>query len=430
MAILGLTGKVRTPRWAIIRLGYKLPGRKEGGAGYPTDSDVFCIKPEGDPDVFKAIVTAYRGTRITGAAEEVYSLGRQLRMVFPWEFDAVHEGKEVSFELLNRSWNSAARLRCSGNGGDGGDNVGVAIVRDEAYAERLKRHGLLLGEKRQRGLTARCLGEDCPLHHTRRSKEDTLPGCHREMRLNAFLLHPDRSERLGWVEVASGSWHGALDVQSGLLALRADVGRTAGVPFTLVRIPHAISTPAGRAVKATLNVTYVLREAARLALSPGSLGVLEDGERQQLLQLAGAEVSFDQVADIQPQPERDARALPAPRETRPGPLMPEETPPALASATPSPDLQGKEREPGLRILTDEERDDLKRVCGGIPGRADTLRRFHELVQAAYHALGLWTPSAGRVDYQPEPGRPAGIRYLNTSHDAWIRAQLAAGPAAE
>jgi hypothetical protein len=70
MPIHGLTGRVRTPRWARIRLGYKLKGSK---GNYPSDSDVFVLKREGDSEITDAILKAYGAQRIPDpkAAEEV-----------------------------------------------------------------------------------------------------------------------------------------------------------------------------------------------------------------------------------------------------------------------------------------------------------------------------------------------------------------------
>src|SRR6266496_1109829 len=136
MPINGLSEQVRTPRWAVIRLGYT----KKGARGnYPSDADSFVIKREAgcDPELFQAIVAAYSGARIKEASEEVYSLGKNLRFMLPWEFDSVHDGREVSWELLNRAW-GRSRIRCSGTGGgDEQGQVGEAWVRDPEYANEL-----------------------------------------------------------------------------------------------------------------------------------------------------------------------------------------------------------------------------------------------------------------------------------------------------
>jgi hypothetical protein len=435
--IHGLTGRVRTPRWARIRLGYKLKGSK---GNYPSDSDVFVLKREGDSEITDAILKAYGAQRIPDpkAAEEVYSLGRQIRLMLPWEFDTVHEGREVSLELSNRSW-AASKLRCSGDGGGADPElVGEAVCRDQQYLAVFQRANLVIGEASRGGHTVTCKGQDCPLWHTHYNRDtNRLPGCHREMRLQALLLHPatdpdspDYMRQLGWIEVASGSWHGAIDVQSGLAMLRATVGRTHHVPFTLRRLSRSISTPEGRVVKATLIVSYDMAEALRFGLGPPARAMIPAALRRELLELASAEAQFESVADIQPRPDR--LALPA-AETRPAPERERvaETPviadrdDAVQRAMEEESGSGADEE--VRMLVPDERDALKVLCGGTPGEPETLERYRELVEDSYRACGIptnrectaWAPYPER-----RPGAEVQSGWLTTRHRAWIEERLA------
>jgi len=221
MPINGLTGSVRTLRTAKLKLGYV-----EKGKNFPSDKDVIIGKVA--DGVTEEMIKAYGATPLSNAKDPgVYNFGRELRGMLAFEYDAMHEGREVALELLNRSW-SSSRIRCSGTGGDI-DNAGVAFVRSEQYAAALRQQGLLHGE-RKGGWEANCLGRDCPLWYEQ-AEQSKLAGCHREMRLHFILLHPERDQehpdymrQLGWIEVATGSWNGAIDVQSGFAVIRALTG--------------------------------------------------------------------------------------------------------------------------------------------------------------------------------------------------------------
>jgi hypothetical protein len=435
MPINGLTGRVRTPRWAKIRLGYK---KKGNNGNYPHDTDVFVLRREGDSEITNAILKAYGAQRVPDpkATEEVYSLGRQIRLMLPWEFDTVHEGREVSLELSNRSW-AASKLRCSGDGGGADPElVGTAVCRDPQYLSAFERAGLVIGEAARGGHTVTCRGQDCPLWHTNHNRDtNRLPGCHREMRLQALLLHPATDPedpnfmtQLGWIEVATGSWNGAVDVQSGLAMLRATVGRTHHVPFTLRRIARSISTPEGRAVKATLIVSYDMAEALRFGLGPPARAMIPGPLRRELLELAAAEAQFDSVADIQPQPERARLALPP----APQAATPASPPgPAIADRDDAVEAEQRDAEEGsededVRMLIPDERDALKVACGGTPGQPDTLGRFRELVEASYRAVQVpadrecarWIPYPER-----RPNEEVQSGWLTTRHRTWIEERL-------
>lgn len=428
MPINGLTGSVRTLRTAKLKLGYVKLGKIA-----PSDHDQFVGRV--DDGVTPEMIAAYEATPIPKTRDSgLYNFGRELRGMLAFEFDATHEGREVALELLNRSW-ATSRIRCSGTGGDE-DHPGEAFVRHEQYRAVLGRAGLLLGERRG-GAVAVCKGRDCPLWYDEALKEDKLRGCHREMRLHFILLHPTRDQehpsymqQLGWIEVASGSWNGAIDVQSGFAAIRAlSGGRTALIPFRLRRVMRSVSAPNGRVNKATLIVDHYADEVLTYAMGPPGRAILRPALRRQLAELAAAEASvvglapatFASVADIQPQPDR--RALPGGRGMAVVVDRDDAVEEALrTAATDTEDPEADIDEP-VRKLTQPDVDELKVACGGAPGQPETLTRYRELVEASYRACGTkangeWAP------YVPLPGAPIGqASFLTTRHRAWIEERL-------
>lgn len=438
MTINGLTGSVRTLRTAKLKLGYVKKGKS-----FPSDTDVFVGKK--DDGVTAEMIEAYGAKPIPDTRDAgVFSFGRELRGMLAFEYDATFDGREVALELLNRSW-SASRIRCSGTGGDE-DHVGDAFVRSEQYAEVLRRADLIHGE-RKGGWDAICKGRDCPLWYERADDRNKLPGCHREMRLHFILIHPARErehpkymQQLGWIEVATGSWNGAIDVQSGFAAIRALAGgRTALIPFRLRRVMRSVSAPNGRVNKATLIVDHWADEVLIFASGPPGRAILRPALRQQLAELAAAEASwaalpvatYESVADIQPQPRA---LLPGRRPaTDAAPVLDRDD--AVDRATTEPasgdedDRTGAEDE-AVRLLTQPEVDELKVACGGTPGQRDTLGRYREMVEASYRAIGI-RPNG---EWVPYPGTPAGrttsAGHLTTRHRAWIEEQLRDEAAAE
>ncbi len=326
MPVNGVTGSVRTLRTAKFKMGYRKRGKTA-----PSDTDVIVGKVA--DGVTAEMVAAYGAKPIPDADEQgVYSFGREVRGMLPFEWDATHEGHEVTLEILNRAWGKS-RIRCSGTGGDS-DHLGEAFVRDEAYRKVLDQAGLVYGERRG-GWVAECRGRDCPLWHER---EGALPACHRETRLHFILLHPQRDpehpdymQQLGWVEVATGSWNGTVDIQSGFAAIRALGGRSALIPFRLRRVMRSVSAPNGRVNKATLIVDHYADEVLIYASGPPGRAILRPSLRRQLAELVQIEagtlalppVTFSSVEDIQPQ----RQALPTPKPAAP-PTGPPWTAPA------------------------------------------------------------------------------------------------------
>jgi len=426
MPIDGLSGRVRIPRTVKIRLGYKKPGQS-----YPSDTDVFVGKEE--DGVTEEIRLAYKAQPIKDAEPKTFNLGKTLRLMsyFEWDERSPQEpDRELVVELANRAW-AHSKLRCVG---DGGDEPGTASARDKEWADAISKVTKQKPRELDNGrFEIICLGPKCPKWHSN-LETDKSATCHHELRLRARLLHPaidpaDQNylKQLGWVEIASGSWNGIVDIQSGLSMLRSVAGRSAGIPFFLRRAPRVVLFEGKRLMKATMIVDYDHDEAVRFGYSDPKLSLVRPEVRRQLIEqrkellaLARAEVDFDTFKDIQPRLE-EHREL-GPRE---GASMHQSgidasaddvvadrdqvVDEAAAEASPPPPLSDAELN---RFLNQGERDELKVLCGGEPGNSESLAHFKDLVCLAYKHFEEWLP-------QWEHTTPP-LSSLRVKHALWIR----------
>lgn len=406
MPINGISGEFRALRLAKVRLGYKQKGKT-----YPTDTDVFVGRKE--DGLTQQLLDAYEAKRIDDAEGDTWSLGKALRMLSYFEWDALHPtaNSELVVNLLNRSW-AHSKLRCSGTGGT--DQPGEAICRDEAYKTAIAKATKVPVKARADGKSwaVQCLGPNCPMWHTN-AETNKLAGCHRELRFLAQLLHPATDpedpnylKNLGSVEIVSGSFNGMIDVQSGLQLLRSVAGRSANIPFTLQRKPRTMLVDGKRLMKATLIVSFDNDEAIRFGYSDPKLSLVRPAVRKQLmaqkreqLELARMELSFDSVKDVQPQPdtlnsnEGLRKALP------PGETVNDVNDSADETVTDRDEAVAKATDPDQateRPLTDKElarhldnseRDELKKLAGGTPGKPETLEKLRSLARQAFEHFG-------------------------------------------
>ena len=315
MPINGVSGSFRPPRLAKIRLGYKPTGK-----AYPRDADVFVGRTE--DGVTKEMLEAYGHGRIDGAEGETWNLGKSLRMLsyFEWDATSPQNGSELVVGLLNRAW-AHSTLHCSGTGGD---TPGEAFARDEVYMTAITKATHTKAIPRDGGWQVVCMGPKCPMWNTN-SQTNKLATCHRELRFLAQLLHPTTDpedpnylRNFGSVEIVSGSWNGMIDLQSGLQLLMSVAGRSFNIPFNLQRVPRTMLVDGKRLVKATLAVSFDNDEAIRFGYSDPKLSIVRPAVRKQLmaqrreqLEIARMEVNHDSVRDILPQ-------LEAPRSSESG----------------------------------------------------------------------------------------------------------------
>lgn len=420
MPINGTTGAVRTPKHFDLRSGYK---RKGSNGNYPKDTDVIVVRKTEDA-VPQEVIDAYGGQRIADAAEaDVWSLGKAVRLMLPWEFDFVSpEGREVALDMHQRLY-GASKLRCIGTGGDR-EHPGEARCFDHELAKKIanKVGGQVVTA--ESAWTITCVGADCPFHKRQRvgdREADRGKDCMSTLQLQAMLLHPttdrksaDYCRRLGWVRITTGSWNAMQDIQSGLMMLRAEIGQTQRIPFTLRRVPHRIQTPEGRQVKSTYIVEHDPDEAVMFRAHPqlslvrpglaGELIELARAERE-LLALAAPEPSYRSFQDLDQPDDRPRLGLPSGRQagqpsppatndrddvvaaalTRAGEQREDES---IRAAAEPPETEALSDAQLRRQLTPDEREELKLHCGVLPPgseaqvREASLRPFRDLVQRA------------------------------------------------
>ena len=406
-----------------VRTGYVKSG---SNSAYPADTDVFVAKKVDGWS--QEELTAYKaqpidGARFEGVDAQPYAIGKSLRGMLPFEADALSptDGRELVLELLNRSW-AQTKLRCSGTGGE--DEPGTAVCRDEVYKKEIVKATHKPATAIEGGWSVVCLGPKCPMWHTNKSADNKLPGCHGELRLRFLLLHPTTNpedpsylKQMGWVELASGSSNAMWDIQSGFAAIKSLVGRTAMIPFTLRRVPRTLMPEGKRVVKATLMVDYDNDEVIRFGYSDPKLSLVRPEVRKQLmaqkrelLELARMEANFDSFKDIVPRLE-----LPAPPSRDENPVATDENlvgdrDQVVADAVDEAEPAQLSEEQLNAKLSQQERNQLKELCGGQPGEPETLTKFFELVAAAHREFGT-----GQT--------PRDLSSLTVRHAMWIRQAL-------
>jgi hypothetical protein len=408
-----------------IRLGYKRPGEN-----FPRDSDVFIGKLE--DGVTKEITEAYgKGETIKDAEGTAYNLGKSLRMLsyFEWDATSPQDNRELVVEFLNRAW-SHSKLRCFG---DGGDEPGMASAADEEWAKTIQKvtHKAAVPTDGGRFQVV-CLGPKCPMWSSNATPTNKLPTCHRELRLRARLLHPETNpeapnylKQLGWVEIASGSFNGMLDIQSGLQIMRSVAGRSAGIPFTLKRVPRTMFADGKRVTKATLIVDYDHDEAIRFGYSDPKLVMIRPESRKQIeamkreqVEIARLEADFNSFQDVVPRPPAlpGLPGLPAPAEhTDENPVATDENlvgdrDQVVAAAVGATEPQQLSDEQLDAKLSQQERNELKALCGGEPGNPESLAKFFELVAGAHKEF-----QTGQT--------PRDLSALTVRHAVWIKDAL-------
>ena len=223
MPIKGLTDRRRMPRVGKIHLGERVINAN--GREYPRAVDYFVCPPE---------VQAVHGARPT-----------QLPIVIP-----VNEW-ELAAQTWYKAYSTSRGLVCKGDG----ERARRLIDRDKITRDPFTNEPDGPLADRDAGETEwvdglRCPGEECPYFLNKQ--------CRPIMNLQ-FLL-PD-VPGLGVWQLDTSSYHGILNVHSGLAFIESVFGRVAGVPLLLSLEPQEVA-PDGR--KKTVHVLH-LRQNITLA---------------------------------------------------------------------------------------------------------------------------------------------------------------------
>lgn len=418
MPIHGLSDRRRLPRQCKIRLGVKKTN--QDGREYPTETDYFVIRAE------------------DGATPEILELysgqPKALKLMLPFAVDAVDPAthEEIIWNVNNRAYGSGG-LKCKGTGLSD-DVPGVAQSSSREWAERIAEVTNQQSSQLPNGRwSLRCLGRDCPKYHVTDESGGLVEGhdgkgapagaaaCRALAIMRAFLLHPTDDENapeycryLGVVELASGSRNTMIDVRSSLEIMAWSTGgRTAGVPFVLIRRPMYTVTPGGgKKLHFPCSILPTPDEWQRWATIPEEQVLLSRDHREELRAITAGGIDADTVRDLIPRID-----APAPRLTQGtsvGPVPANAVAPSAASAAAG---------AGETALTPAQRDELKAAIAGAHGlvardddgqwTTDVVQRLQALALAAHAHLGT---DAGQ--------RP--VSGLQLRHAVWMRMELARG----
>jgi hypothetical protein len=328
MPVRGLEDTVRIPRTFNIRLGTRVKKLQDGSrarlkvteeGGYPTETEYFVLS---DEEVSKEIRDLY--------GKEP----KAIRLMLLTEYDAIDESRaELSLSLNNRAWRRRG-LRCIGHG-RAADEADVAYTNDGEWALRIAQAANAVAEKlegperKQAPMSGAevwrvpCLGQDCPKYDRKvegvkngekamvqAEGHDTDAGCKVNIVLRAFLLHPDfakigkpgEREVLGAVQIASGSYNTIVQLRSAFKIMKNFTnGRTAGIPFTLIRKPTTTYTPT-RQIHWTLDLNWEPALWQQFATLPMNEMFLTDELRayRRLINQQPLGLDFDAVRDLYP----------------------------------------------------------------------------------------------------------------------------------
>ena len=228
---------------------------------------------------------------------------------------------------------------------------------------------------------------------------------------------------LGVVEVASGSRNAMIDVRSSFDLMRGFTGgRTAGVPFTLIRKPTQTFGGAGRQLHFPCAVEPAPEEWQRFGNTPLDQVFLSPADRASLRNLEGGAVELESVRDLVPAPRLVGPGRTEGRESAPRSAVDggdDLCRPAVGAAVEEAGLGEEDDTEAARQLVAAERDELKALLGeredpddsASPWTAATMRRLQGLAAEAHDHFG--TDPAGRP-----------VSSLQVRHARWIRSRIA------
>jgi len=196
--IKGLSEIRRLPRLGKIRLGIKK--RNAEGKEYPAEVDYFVFDPK--------TPSPEENERLKQEFEKLYGKEpKQINIMFPVADPTVFFAQDY------KRYGSSTSLQCKGDGVE-------AVCASEEFAKDLE----IIGRSEMGNPKVRCLGRDCPYYKNKKCGE---------IGILQFLL--PEMPGMGIWQIATGSYHSIVNVNSCLEYIRGICGRVHMIPLLLER---------------------------------------------------------------------------------------------------------------------------------------------------------------------------------------------------
>jgi len=240
MAIKNLSEVRRLPRLGKIRLGIKKLSAK--GKEYPAEVDYFILDPQTPIET--------ENKKLIDAFHKLYGdKPKQINIMFPVA------DKDIFFAQFYKRYGSGASLKCKGDGV-------IAHCGTDEFAKGLKVTG-----KSDLGLPiVECHGKECPFYQSKQCSEvGTLQ-----------VLLPELPGAGVW-QIATGSFHSIVNINSCIDYIRAVAGRAHMLPLKLERREQEIAYEGKKSKHYILhiNMDFALADLQKFALIDPSKVLLE-----------------------------------------------------------------------------------------------------------------------------------------------------------
>jgi Recombination directionality factor-like len=429
MPLASLEGRLRIPVDLVVATGVKK--RNASNKEYPAEVDYFVF-PWGRPTEEQRKAHEEKAAQRVDprTLEEVRALygekPKALRCMLVAEWDQVDgTGREVSFSRNNEAW-AAGGLKCIGHGEDR-TNPDTADCSNPDWAKAISDRTHVKPLELSRGWQqVACWGSDCRKFLTLAEGprdggkkmavgHDEDAACRPTMRLRAMLVHPTLDEalpngernpdylrKLCYIQIGSGSWHAMVGLQGQFAVLRAEAGRSAFVPFELVR-PAQETKHGGRTqIHYPLRARWNTAEVQRIGvLHPSRILLPPELLEAQRIAATAVPTDFRAVKHLYSPADQEQIEAQAALPRLSAPTIP---PPGGGVATPPP-LADPDRDAvlleaeGDAELTQAERDALKTLVGLVDTDAREVRsaKLTQLAAAACEVMvGMGEPAPATV----------------------------------
>jgi len=280
MAIKGLSEIRRLPRLGKIRLGIKKIA--SSGKEHPSEVDYFILDPSTPSELEnKKLIDEFH--KLFGEKPKT------IKIMFPVA-DA-----NMYFSQFYKRYGSGASLKCKGDG------ESAVCIKDE-FAKGLKKIGTdELGMPK-----VECKGKDCPYYVSKECSEVGI----------LQVLLPDLPGAGVW-QIATGSFHSIVNLNSSIDYVRAVCGRAHMIPLILERREQEIQYEGKKSKHyiMQINMDFSLSDLQKFALIDPTKALLElpdpEIEKEDILFLENKEVEGAQKKDVKTiEAEKKAEAAP------------------------------------------------------------------------------------------------------------------------